>query len=345
MTELRAGVARADITPPCGLPHGCWSLRTGLAEGIHDPLLAQALVLDDGDSSDRDRRDRSRLRGRRHDGRGPRAGRGADRDPAARRARERGAQPQRAEPLARQHRRRARGRAGVRALRRAPAGPARRRGLRGLARARAGPGRLGRRPRARDHASTGSCRSGRSTTPSPVLAVDRADGSPLAVVASFACHPTLMGGQTLLWNADFPGPLREAVEPRAARRRVPLPLGLRRRRRRLGLLVRELGGVAPLLRRAATSSARRSARPWSRRSAGSSRSASLVSPPPRRRIELPRRRHAYAARRHRGAAGGARRRCRSRSSRRRGTTRSTRRRRRSSTRPCTSARRSPSTRT
>src|SRR5262245_44140935 len=48
MGRLRAGVCRVDITPPLGVPPGAWRLRTGRADGVDEPLLAQALVLDDG---------------------------------------------------------------------------------------------------------------------------------------------------------------------------------------------------------------------------------------------------------------------------------------------------------
>ena len=48
MGRLRAGVCRVDITPPLGVEPGAWRLRTGRADGVKEPLLAQALVLDDG---------------------------------------------------------------------------------------------------------------------------------------------------------------------------------------------------------------------------------------------------------------------------------------------------------
>jgi hypothetical protein len=47
---LRAGAGKADITPPIGTPSAGYGDRRGAGmEGVHDPLLATALAIDDGE--------------------------------------------------------------------------------------------------------------------------------------------------------------------------------------------------------------------------------------------------------------------------------------------------------
>ncbi|MCK4344651.1 MAG: neutral/alkaline non-lysosomal ceramidase N-terminal domain-containing protein, partial [Bacteroidales bacterium] len=48
-TNLRAGVAKVDITPPIGIPLAGYSIRKGPATGIHDPLYAVVVVFSDGE--------------------------------------------------------------------------------------------------------------------------------------------------------------------------------------------------------------------------------------------------------------------------------------------------------
>jgi len=49
--DYRAGVSRIDITPPVGHAMGGYSERKGNATGTHDPLYATVLVIESGDNS------------------------------------------------------------------------------------------------------------------------------------------------------------------------------------------------------------------------------------------------------------------------------------------------------
>lgn len=48
----------------------------------------------------------------------------------------------------------------------------------------------------------------------PVLQLTRGDGSVLASLVSYACHPVVLSADNLLLTADYPGPVRRALEER-----------------------------------------------------------------------------------------------------------------------------------
>jgi neutral ceramidase len=46
----------------------------------------------------------------------------------------------------------------------------------------------------------------------PVMRIDGADGRPLAILASYACHPVVLGADNRLWTADYPHFVRRRLE-------------------------------------------------------------------------------------------------------------------------------------
>ncbi|MCP5111729.1 MAG: hypothetical protein GY953_12940, partial [bacterium] len=48
LSNLKAGAAKVDITPPLAIPLSGYADRKGPATGIHDPLNAAVIAFDDG---------------------------------------------------------------------------------------------------------------------------------------------------------------------------------------------------------------------------------------------------------------------------------------------------------
>jgi hypothetical protein len=208
---LRAGVARADITPPCGLRHGTWRLRTGLANGVHDPLTATAVVFDDGTESaaivacdlvgiERDfaatvRRCVQELTGippeavllnASHNHSAPALFSGVDVKYGAAPSGFEAYEQVLAQTLA---------------------------GLVYSAAERLEPVRIDAARTRIEGLSINRCRPDEPIDDSlVVVAVDGSDGRPRASLVRFSCHLVSIGGQTRLWNADYAAPLRDRVE-------------------------------------------------------------------------------------------------------------------------------------
>ena len=207
---MLAGVCRVDITPPLGLPLRGWAARTARAKTAHEPLLAQAVVLDDGLGGQAaivaiDL---------------PHVGRGLTNDVRARVLASTGigavllnaSHTHSGPPLDLGG-----------GISWTPEDPEYARYAAMLPELISGAvyGAFHARREARVASGSGRVAGvsvNRVQHEDPVddsvqvVRIDARDGSPLAVLGSFACHGTCMAGQVPDWNADFAAPLRLTVQ-------------------------------------------------------------------------------------------------------------------------------------
>src|SRR5262249_29293493 len=207
---MRAGICSVDITPPLGLPLRAWAARSARARTAHEPLLAQALVVED-DAGGQAAIVAIDL---------PHVGRGLTDDVRARVRASTGvgavllnaSHTHSGPPLSlgggiswtpedREYARYAAILPELIAGAVYGAFHARRE-----ARAASGSGRVAGVSINRVHHEDPIDDSVQ------VVRIDADTGTPLAVLGSFACHGTCMAGHVADWNADFPGPLRLGVQ-------------------------------------------------------------------------------------------------------------------------------------
>jgi hypothetical protein len=207
---LTAGVARVDITPPLGLPVGCWAARRALAEGAREPLVAQALVLSDGLMSAAVVATDLVFVG------------GDLAQTVRRRVNELTGIPEGAVSVHASHNHSAPSLVRGSTVGGLPDVPAFGRYADGLGDLLSGavyaawrrlvPARLGAALGRVEGVSGNRVDREREVDDSlAVVRIDRADGSPLAALVNFAVHPISVGGRTVLWDAEYIAPLRDRV--------------------------------------------------------------------------------------------------------------------------------------
>jgi hypothetical protein len=207
---LQAGAARVDITPPLGTPVACWAARRALAQGVKEPLVAQALVLSDGERTAAIVATDLVFAG----------------VELATAVRERvvaltGIPPE-AVSVHASHNHSAPSLSRGSTIGGLPDIPAFERyaallgdqlaGAVYAAHTRLEPARIGSATGSAPGLSGNRVRHERPVDSSvTTVRIDRADGVPLAAVVSFAAHPISVGGSSVLWDTDYIGPLRETV--------------------------------------------------------------------------------------------------------------------------------------